>query len=417
MTPPTTPGPPVIGRYLRLSREELATLVPELLLIGQLMDRAGMAYCIEQFGREKMVQIAIEEWAAASPIYTWRMQRALGYQGNDVITIFKGLQLDIGAPPQFMDFRYEVQDRWHGSFHLDHCGALMNVEPMGEHYVRSMCHDIEDPTFDATAVATNPKARIRPIHRPPRVPSDQHPHCAWAVVIDDDSPEVEPIPAMFEIERSRAAGLVLDEIDPGDPGRCDYRGGLLSDIDFTAFSHSALARIADEVVLQMHLLNLGFHIAVRKHAADDATFDRVVRSQAIGHAGVAAERLFRALDLPATPVSAGRLLELHPVLNPAAYVDVRRGGATVHVSRSAAHDDSAWVSLCTPDRPEVLQAIVRAVDPRFDVEVSGTDTDWSATVVATDRFAPEAGEVTVTKFSQGAAFQFKPRRSLPITVL
>ena len=97
-----------------------------------------------------------------SPIYTKRMQKALKYEGDDVITIFKGLQLDIGAPPQFMDFRYTVHDRWHGEFHLDHCGALLDVEPMGEDYVRGMCHDIEDPTFDATAVATNRKAQIRP---------------------------------------------------------------------------------------------------------------------------------------------------------------------------------------------------------------------------------------------------------------
>ena len=90
------------------------------------------------------------------------MQQALGYAPStpghgDVVTIFKGLQLDIGAPPQFMDFRYTVHDPWHGEFHLDHCGALMDVEPMGPDYVRSMCHDIEDPTFDATAVATNPQ--------------------------------------------------------------------------------------------------------------------------------------------------------------------------------------------------------------------------------------------------------------------
>ena len=91
----------------------------------------------------------------ASPVYTKRMQKALKFEGDDVITIFKGLQLDIGAPPQFMDFRYTVHDRWHGEFHLDHCGALLDLEPMGEDYVRGMCHDIEDPTFDATAVATN----------------------------------------------------------------------------------------------------------------------------------------------------------------------------------------------------------------------------------------------------------------------
>ncbi len=36
----------MMSRYAALSREELATLVPELLLIGQLIDRSGMAHCI-----------------------------------------------------------------------------------------------------------------------------------------------------------------------------------------------------------------------------------------------------------------------------------------------------------------------------------------------------------------------------------
>jgi len=157
------------SRYAALSRDELATLVPELLLIGQLIDRSGMAHCISAWGRDEMLQIAIEEWAASSPLYTKRMQKALNYEGVDVFTLFKGLQLDIGAPPQFMDFRYTVHDRWHGEFHLDHCGALLDVEPMGEDYVHGMCHDIEDPTFDATAGATHPHAKVRPIHRPPRV--------------------------------------------------------------------------------------------------------------------------------------------------------------------------------------------------------------------------------------------------------
>ena len=88
------------SRYASLTRDQLTRLVPELLLIGQLIDRSGMAWCIQEFGREEMVQIAIEEWAASSPVYTKRMQKALKFEGVDVITIFKGLQLDIGAPPQ-----------------------------------------------------------------------------------------------------------------------------------------------------------------------------------------------------------------------------------------------------------------------------------------------------------------------------
>jgi len=255
------------SRYAQLSRHELAVLLPELLLIGQMIDRSGMAWCIQEWGRDEMVQIAIEEWAGASPVYTRRMQRALNYEGVDVFTIFKGLQLDIGAPPQFMDFRYTIHDRWHGEFHLDHCGALMDVEPMGDDYVRGMCHTIEDPTFDATAVATNVRAQVRPIHRPPRVPSDRHPHCAWTVIIDESYPPVEGIPALDIVAETRAAKWELDPIDPSDEGLADYSGPVVSDFDFEAFSHSALVRMADEVCLQMHLLYLSFAIAVRARAA------------------------------------------------------------------------------------------------------------------------------------------------------
>ena len=55
------------SRYAGLSREQLAELVPELLLIGQLTDRSGMGWCIKPFGREEMLQIAIEEWIGRQP--------------------------------------------------------------------------------------------------------------------------------------------------------------------------------------------------------------------------------------------------------------------------------------------------------------------------------------------------------------
>lgn len=406
------------SRYAGLSRAELATLVPELLLIGQLIDRSGMAWCINNFGRAEMLQIAIEEWMGASPIYTRRMQKALKYEGADVITIFKGLQLDIGAPPQFMDFRYTVHDRWHGEFHLDHCGALLDVEPMGEEYVRGMCHDIEEPTFDATAVATNRKAQIRPIHRPPRTPSDRHPHCAWTVKIDESYPEVEDHPVLRVVGRSRAARTELDPIDTSDDGQPDYSGPLLSDFDFAAFSHSGLVRMADEVCLQMHLLNLSFVIAVGKRAGTDVELAReICTKQLIGVAGIAAERIHRALMLPGGVEGAVRTLRLHPMLNPAAYVDAEFGPDVVHVRRSPAHEDGAWVSLVSPDERRPLQAAVAAVDNHLDVEVSGSTEDWTARIVESDTAAEEFPEVSVTKVSGGASWVFEDRRSLPLTVV
>ncbi|MGH3582381.1 MAG: hypothetical protein ACRDUB_12410 [Mycobacterium sp.] len=408
----------MMSRYAALSRDELATLVPELLLIGQLIDRSGMAHCISAWGRDEMLQIAIEEWAAASPLYTKRMQKALKYEGVDVITIFKGLQLDIGAPPQFMDFRYTVHDRWHGEFHLDHCGALLDVEPMGEDYVQGMCHDIEDPTFDATALATNRKTQVRPIHRPPRTPADQHPHCRWTVIIDESYPEVPFIPAMDVVGASRAYSCELDPIDPNDQGVPDYSGPLLSDVDFGAFSHSALVRIADEVCLQMHLLVLSFTLAVRARAGGDVALEESIRTkQLIGIAGIAAERIHQALKLPGGVRGALRVLELHPLLNPAAYVSVDVDSEFLHVRRSPAYEDGAWISLVSPVADKPLQAIVNAVDPCLRAEVTGTASDWTVRVIETDTPAKELGEVAVTRFSGGASWVFENRKSLPLTVV
>jgi hypothetical protein len=362
-----------------------------------------------------MTQIAIEEWAGASPIYTERMQHALNFVGDDVATIFKGMQLEIGAPPQFMDFRYWVEDARHGGFHLDHCGALLDVEPMGDAHVRAMCHDIEDPTFDATATATNPRARMQPIHRPPRTPAGRHPHCAWTVTIDDSHHAAAPIPALAVMQATRAATTELAPIDPNDEGLADYSGPLMSDVDFAGFSHSTLVRLADEVCLQMHLLVLSFQHAVRTRAADRAQAADIVTKQLTGIAGIMAERICRALDLGADESAATRVLLLHPLLNPSAYVHATAEGHVLSVRPSPAHEDEAWVSRAGPHSVRPLQAIVRAVSPFLDVEVSGVDRDWSALVVRRDTPATELDEVALTRFSKGVGFAFSPRRSLPLT--
>ena len=405
------------SRYAKLSRQQLAVLVPELLLIGHMIDRSGMAWCIQEFGREEMLQIAIEEWAGASPIYTKRMQRALNYEGDDVPTIFKGLQLDIGAPPQFMDFRYTIHDRWHGEFHLDHCGALLDVEPMGDEYVFGMCHTIEDPTFDATAVATNPRAQMRPVHRPPRVPSDRHPHCAWTVIIDESNPAAESIPAVDIVQQTRAATWELGAIDRSDEGLADYSGPLVSDLDFGAFSHSALVRMADEGCLQMHLLYLSFAVAVRARAGSDTALATSVGTrQLIGLAGLGAERIHRALSLPGGIDGVLRVSELHPLFNPLGYVNAETSGQ-LRVHRSPAHDDAAWISLCSPESTQPLQAIATAVDPKIEVRVNGNSTDWAVELAETDTATTELPEVSIAKVSGGSTFQFQPRRSLPLTVV
>lgn len=410
------------SRFRPLARETLAALVPELLLCGHLIDRSGMAYSIAAFGREGMAQVAIEEWQTASPVYTRRMQAALNFRGDSVETIFKGLQLDIGAPPQFMDFRFRVDDHDHGEFWLDHCGALADVEPMGEEFVVSMCHDIEDPTFDATALATNPHAQVRPVHRPPRNPAGRVPVCAWTVTIDAAHvpPPVPPNAGL--LAGSAAARLDLAPIDPTEEGQADYSGPLLSDLRFADFSHSALVRIAEEVCLQQHLLTMGFLIAVRaRTGAEEAAV--IARKQFTGIAGLTAERLRRCLGLGTDAAALAAVLRVHPALNPLPYtgIEIEEVGERVrlHIPRaSGAQTDGTWPALLTAGQLHPLDALARAVDPRYVATGEDTADGLSVEFTLADRPFREASEVAVTRFSTGAAFEFTDRGiPLPLTVV
>jgi len=405
--------------FAELTREQLAVVVPELLLGGHLIDRAGLPHVLVEGGPDAMRDIAIEEWSGASPVYTRRMQRALDFAGTDVTTIFKGLQLDIGAQPQFMDFRFTVHDENHGEFHLAHCGALMDVEPMGDEYVRRMCHDIEDPTFDATAVATNAKAVMRPIHRPPRTPSDGHPHCAWTVTIDDAN-DAPPYPVQaVAIGRTNAAIFAeATPIDRTQPGLGDYAGALWADVPFTEFSHSALVRLAEEVALQGHLLALSFRLAVAARFGEEKATD-LLRKQFTGCAGVVAGRLQAALSLAQDVDAAVAVLGLHPAFAPSGYtgVTVERAGSQRCVVRiplnSPARADGGWLAALEPAHVEPVAAMLRAIHPQLRIRDVSCSTDALKIAFAFDPQAteePERGEVLLTRISTGAAFVFADRR-------
>ncbi len=394
-----------------LTRDELAVLVREYLLGGQLIDRAGMPVVIPR-GIEVMRDVAIDEWMGASPIYTKRMQRLLGFEGTTVETCLKAMQLDIGAPPEFMDFRMEVIDDHHGAFHLDHCGALMDVEPMGEDFVVAMCHHIEDPTFDATGWATNPKLRMRPIHRPPRLPADRHPHCSWTVVIDE-AEEATPQPEMaVRVGRSLAAQLPLATIgapDEGDDGLLDYRGPLDADLRMADFARPVLRALVDEVGLQAHLLVLAFGLAVEDRGTTEDAVDALDR-QLTGVAGVVGARLAKALGLGRSAADVATLFALHPAFHPRAYVawDVAVDGVR---GRQALGDCpgrqergfASWITGLADGHDRALQAIASAVDPHWHVASAGPG-EWIVT--RRDEPLAELPEVKVTQFSTGATHVF-----------
>ena len=414
-------APAAAIRHLHdLTHDELAVLGREYLLAGQLMDRSGMPHLISAYGREVMGDIAIDEWMGASPIYTRRMQRLLGFANGDVETIFKGMQFDIGAPPEFMDFRYRVIDATHGEFWLDHCGALMDVEPMGDEYVTTMCHAIEDPTFDATATATSYYARMRPIHRPPRTPTDRHPHCHWTVEIDEAFGALpDPEPA-GHIGASVLASLELDPIGTGateaesGDGWNDYTATLDPDLQLEQFSTAALRALADEICVQQHLLVMSFLFAIeRRYSTEDAV--AIGAKQFTGIAGLTAERLRIAFGLGDDLAGIAQMLELHPAFRPRAYVDVRveleDDSLTLRLGRCAALTETArdsWITILADGHDAALQAAVQAIDPGARVEAVPPLGDDVATwqVSLGHEPAKESSEVALTRFSTGSDFRF-----------
>ncbi len=402
----------------RLDRDQLATVARELLLCGHLIDRVTMPHLLGAWGREVMRDVAIDEWMGASPIYTRRTQALLGIEGDDVAAIFKGMQFDIGAPPQFMDFRYTVHDAHHGEFHLDHCGALMDVEPMGPELVTTMCHDIEDPTFDATAWATNPRARMRPVHRPPREPADRQPHCAWTVTIDPDAPALAQPTPTARLQRTRAAQLPLADHRSGDTdadgGAEDYAGPLVADVDLAGFSAGLLSALGEEIALQHHLLALSCLLTVEERFGVDAARN-IGRRQLIGAAGISAERLAAALGLGSSDGDLATLFALHPLFRPRGYVDLRLEatpeGLLVDLGDSPALAESpglSWPGLLVADDPTPLAVIARALDRTATVDQvttrPGAVASYAVTAggAATDRHP----DVAVAYFSTGAEFNF-----------
>jgi hypothetical protein len=419
------PFDPAVG-LADFSRAALAPLGREYLLHGHLQDRVGIPLVLARHTRQDMLDVAIEEWMAASPLYSLRTQRALAFGNGDVPTIFKNIQLDIGAPHQFMDFQYKVADAQHGEFWLDHCGALMDVEPMGEEFVFGMCHDIEDPTFDATAGATNPYAKVRPIHRPPRIPADRAPHCHWRVDIDTDGEPVSPHPTMAAVGESKIARIAIE--DPGrdaEPGGWyDYSGEFDPGFTLEDLSHRALVVALQEIAVQTHLLAHAYlHVVASRWGVDEALTN--APQVFTGTAGVAAGRLPSVLGITGDDAEAiAKLLQLHPVFHPRTYVapaievldDRTVRFALTDAPAFSEHDGLSWIGTMRDEPHPALDAIAQAINPRaFSAPAApraGERHAWLVTIDPSAEAARPSPSVELARISTGSTVKFLPRRDL-----
>ncbi len=366
-----------------LDRPMLLSVAHEYMLLGMLVNRGLLPQVVLQTGGfDEMNDVAIDLWMGASPIYTGRMRKLMGIEGDDVPAIMKALQLDVGFVHEYMSVAYQLIDEHHAEFWLNHCGALLDAEPFGEERVFGMCHTIEDPTFDATAYATNPRARIRPIHRPPRTPTDRHPHCHWTIVIDPENDPVGPAALTQQVGDLPLASVANERaVEPAPEGMVDYRGSFDPDFRLTALSNSALAAVAREFQMQSHLLVSAAELALAQR------FDpEVVRSMLakhwVGVAWLTSERLADRLgvrDGGAAGVAA--VLALQADLPPGFERDVSVEGERVRCALATsvpglldpAHPGSP--GLLARGEPSGLEAMAQGVDRRARLDMVTVDDD------------------------------------------
>ncbi len=350
-----------------LPRDQLLAVAHEYMLVAMLANQATLPQTLVAGGSlDDLNQVAIDLWMGASTAYTHRLRQLMGIEGDDVPAIMKALQLDVGFVHQYMDVHYQVNDPLHGEFWLEHCGALMNVEPLGEERVVGMCHTIEDPTFDATAFATNPRARIRPIHRPPRTPADRHPHCHWTIIIDPENEPVGPARLTQQIGELPLASLSIEPRPDGD----GYQRPLDPTFRLADCSDDTLAALTREFAVQTHLLMCAAEVTLAERFGAERARE-LMGDAWLATAWVVSERLrdvFESLDL-------ATVLALHPALPPGFTRTVDADGDHVRCTlepESAAlldRDQPGWIgALARGDARPGIEGIVLPVDRHARVE-------------------------------------------------
>jgi hypothetical protein len=414
------------------SRSFLARLGYEYLLIGHLLDRIGQPLAGMEAGADGFVRSAIEEWMGASPIYSKRMQRMMNFEGDDVGTVFKNLQLEVGSPQQFMDFQFRLDSPAYGEFWLCHCGALLDIEKTGnQKLVKLMCHDIEDPTFDATAAATNPRMVMRPIHRPPRIDGelgngkDRWPHCRWAVYIAQENQPYEQHPNLEVVRKSKLASIavVLPEKDAEPGGWPDYSGPFDPGCQLHDFSHRALVGLNQEFAVQALLLMHSYMVSQANHFGAEKA-QELGRRMWTGHAPVAVERLQKYLGVVGDDIeTVAKILQLHPHFQPRSYVDLRVAVTGPRTARVEIGDCPAlqeateltWFGQLDREPHPAIVALIQHVNPRARVraaDAGGARLAWEVEIDPKAEPAEEPSEIKLGRMSGGMTFQFEQRRLL-----
>lgn len=415
----------------RLTRGALARLCREYQMLSMFHDRAWMPHVAGVGGTEGTVTMADGEWMGSSPIYTRRNLANVGAEGDTVASIAKGIQLDIGGPDHFLDFRFSITSDTEAEFWTEFCGPHDHLYRMTDNdrdTVKLMCHDMEDRTFDATFSATNPKARCEPIFRPPRPEPFSGHHCRWRLFIDESLEGTPPPnPSLAFMETTKAAPFPFRLGESHEPGGLDdYSGPFLEWYRLEEFSHAFLVRQAKEYALDNHLLMRAAYWTAEQNWGNAFLADAAPQHRA-GFAPGLVHRLRDAMGIEGDDIEAiAKMLQLDPVHVPeytAFHVEAEDGEILVSLGDCVAlHDDPRsplGLLTETPESPG-FEHMAQAVNPRARISV---DTPPAGAVAAWRIWIDPAAEpvephplVDMVNLNDITTFDLAARPATPVEI-
>lgn len=393
-----------------LEHNLLARYGREIMLANHIHDRGALLQVTLKYGLEAQTAVACDEWMGSSPIYNARNRKLMKMDGDDVATVLKCLQLDIGAPHNFLAFHYEVCSPEEGYFWTTTCGPynhvrrMTNADPSME---TQICHHMEDPTFDATVMAVNPRMRCRAVFRPPHGEVPAGGPCRWRVAVEKDIGLVEDNPVLGMVKESLAADFEFAPIDLDEDGMTDYRGEFKRDLTLEDLSHKTLARQCKEFALDVHLLNRACYTSIAERWGADAIVPLQIEQWRC-MAPLTVHRLRQTFGITGDDMGAIlKILQLNPFL-PREYLELRLELVNEHLGRvwledcAALHEpkDRGIVSLMThhPQTPG-FGAMASAVNARARVRLLDASDLPSARIAWEVRIDPDNPPDTPSEYA------------------
>ena len=135
----------------------------------------------EKLGEKVAQELDAEVWRRQTPVEVRLCRRAMGIAGDDVVSLFKHLQVDPGAGGIWPELEFELKGPDQGVLTVKRCVALDHFERHGEAELARLkhtCEVLDGEGFQDTAALFNPRMTARPLKLPPRG-GNTEPACQW----------------------------------------------------------------------------------------------------------------------------------------------------------------------------------------------------------------------------------------------